>query len=243
MATEGHIDIIGQNGLPLPPIKLTIGELENEKELASMAFQPGSLHHNYSHGQATSGYTGAYKSWLSMRNRCSPKSRHSHPNYVNISVCKEWQSSFENFYRDMGERPAGHTIDRINPDGEYEPGNCRWASDKEQAVNRANTILTEVRGETLCLSDISKLYGIPNTTINRRYRQGVRGEELINPANRNKKRVGSKQATSKLDEEKVTIIKEALRKGESGQSLANKYGVSQPTISDIRRGKTWAHVK
>ena len=208
-----------------------------------MAFKAGGEHHNYKHGHSPkAARSGAYKSWTSMRNRCNPVNAQAYPTYASVIVCARWAASFEAFLEDMGDRPAGCSIDRIDPSGNYEPGNCRWASTKEQALNRRNTTLTEVRGELLCLHDISIKHGVPNTTIVRRYEQGLRGEDLICKRNRNSLRKGSATPSSKLNEKKVAEIKAAMAGGARNVDLAKKYEISGAVVSEIRHGKLWAHV-
>jgi len=90
------------------------------------------------HGHSTRKKTSStYSSWKAMKNRCLNLSHKAYNSYGGrgIFICSNWINSFEQFLKDMGERPEGYTLDRINVDGNYEPANCRWATKEVQQMN------------------------------------------------------------------------------------------------------------
>lgn len=105
-------------------------------------------------------HTKEHRTWCGMRRRC--KDVENYPNYAGrgIKVCDRWLESFENFLDDMGLAPTPkHTIDRINNNGNYEPSNCRWATQKQQNRNYSRNIDITINNETHCLKEWCEIYG------------------------------------------------------------------------------------
>lgn len=108
--------------------------------------------------------------WFQMIERCRNPKSHSYKDYGGrgISVCDRWADSFKAFVEDMGPRPEGHCIERVDNSRNYEPSNCRWATRKEESWNTRRNYMIEFRGENRCLAEWSGLTGIPYNTLRAR---------------------------------------------------------------------------
>ena len=122
----------------------------------------------------------AYFSWVSMHTRCTNPNCKDWARYGGrgIAVCDRWKV-FENFLMDMGARPRGTSIDRIDNDGSYEPGNCRWADAKTQRNNACNVHIVEYKGESMSLSMLAETVGIKRNTLGKRLKRGMSVDQAV----------------------------------------------------------------
>ena len=136
-----------------------------------------SIRNNTTHGKTN---TLTYKTWQGMHTRCE------NPNYKifhryggrGIYVCERWDS-FENFYQDMGEKPKGYSLDRIDNNGPYAPWNCRWATCKEQCRNRSTMKMITYQGKTQSLIEWAEELGVSYGTLCTRSRRGWSDERIV----------------------------------------------------------------
>jgi hypothetical protein len=119
---------------------------------------------------------------MSMNQRCSNPKCQSYDRYGarGITVCPRWRKSYEAFVADVGKRPSpDHTVERIDNDGDYEPGNVRWATPTEQARNRRSNHTVSYLGETMCLADWADRVGLPSGALIQRIAKGWTVERAL----------------------------------------------------------------
>lgn len=127
---------------------------------------------NSKHGQANRGkWTLEYTCWKAMRRRCRKVNDPQYKDYGGrgIVVCDRWNSSFENFFADMGLKPSSkHSIERINTNGHYCPENCVWATQKQQGRNTRRNRLLTFNDQTFCVSEWAERLNIKRSLIEKR---------------------------------------------------------------------------
>lgn len=117
----------------------------------------GCKQHDGTHGKTK---TREYQAWVDMIRRCYDPRRRNYADYggKGVTVCDRWRESSSNFLNDMGPAPSNeHSLDRIDPTGNYEPSNCRWATVAEQNRNRRDTRKLVFRGQQLCAAEFARI--------------------------------------------------------------------------------------
>jgi len=154
----------------------------SEKSLANLKLGPFARKNRPTiHGHAIRGKKSpTYGSWLHMVQRVKNKKEKRYYDYGGrgIQVCDRWLK-FENFLADMGERPKDKSIDRVDNNGHYEPSNCRWATRKEQADNKRNTIFIEYDGKLKTINQWAVELKIEPDTLRCRIKRGWTAKRAI----------------------------------------------------------------
>lgn len=182
-----------------------------------------------------SGDSPTYHSWACMIQRCTNPKRDAYPLYGGrgITVCARWRESFDAFLADMGPRPAGTSIDRIDSSGDYEPGNCRWSTPTEQAGNTSRNRLYTMDGRTMCLAQWAKGAPVAYRTIVDRMNDGWALADAIGAPQNSRPR--------KLTAPDVAEIRQLIANGLRDAEIAPQFGICRTTVFAIRRGRIWAN--
>ena len=162
-----------------------------------------------------------FRSWVQMKQRCLNPRATGYRNYGGrgIRVCERWMT-FENFLSDMGNRPDGTSLDRIDNDGHYEPNNCRWATAREQGLNRRMSVFLVVDGRKIGASELGEMLGIAPSAARNRVRKF--GEAALT----------MKKAKRLAPQERARLAR-LHASGASIQSLVEEFGVSKSTVWNI----------
>jgi hypothetical protein len=109
-----------------------------------------------------------------MKQRCTNPNVPAYHHYGGrgIRVCPEWAGSFVRFLADMGAAPPGHSLDRIDVNGHYEPSNCRWATAEQQQRNRRNSVSVDFNGQKVAMPELAARFGLNRGTLAARLRLG-----------------------------------------------------------------------
>lgn len=133
------------------------------------------------HGESRGGRTPEYQTWKQIKQRCLNPNNPKFKDYGarGITVCSEWRADYTRFLRDMGRRPKGCSIERLNNDGDYSPGNCVWAMPQQQSHNKRSTLRLTFNGETNTLTEWAIATGIPAKLLYTRIRHNWPTESIL----------------------------------------------------------------
>lgn len=125
--------------------------------------------------------TRTYRAWLGMKSRVAGHGDLAKQHYLGrgITIHRDWEDSFESFLRSMGECPEDMELDRVDNDGNYEPGNCRWATRSQQMANTRRTHIVTCHGESVCLREACRRIGLSYRTAMKRMARGLSAQQAI----------------------------------------------------------------
>lgn len=188
--------------------------------------------------------SSTYSSWVSMKQRCLTPTHPAYPKYGGrgVSVCKRWAASFNDFLADMGPRPPGTSLDRFpNGDGNYEPGNCRWATRSNNSRNRRSCIWVMFEGKRRLLIELCEQFGVRSDTIRRRLKCGETADEAFANPIRAKRPNGELAAElakrvivlPRISAEKQQDVVRLFESGRTYDQIVAAVGVSYNSVGRI----------
>jgi hypothetical protein len=177
--------------------------------------------------------------WRTMHNRCYNINVKSYKYYgaKGIIVCERWhgKQGFDNFIIDMGPKSIGDSVDRINPTGNYEPSNCRWATKLEQANNKSNNTFITANGETKTLAQWAAILGCSPAAITYRLKKGMHPDLAVSMDI-------PKRPNSKLSDEDVIFIRSTYP-AMTFQAIADKLSVNKKTVLNVVHNRIFTDIK
>ena len=167
-----------------------LGKVRTANLMRNISKSCGCRQHENTHNMTG---TKTFKSWESMKQRCLNKNSPDYHRYGGrgVSVCDRWVNSFDNFLSDMGLRPDGKTLDRLDVNGNYTPENCRWATQEEQNQNKRKTLKITAFGETKTVHEWAAQYNLAARVIIERIKVGWDAEKALLTPNRKRKSIST----------------------------------------------------
>lgn len=182
---------------------------------------------NYTREEHKQSKSRTYICWQSAKNRAFNVNGTDYQRYGGrgITMCQEWKDSFLAFLKDMGHVPDGYTLERIDNDGNYEPGNCKWANRKEQSNNTARNRYITYNDKTQTLAQWADEYGIEYMLLFNRLELGWTMDDALTRVNR---------LTREFTKEELSDIKKLLEARVNVHKIGLKYNVHYSKITKLK---------